>query len=85
MSMHGTQVNTLIVLPSLWEAEWRKSREVFISSAVLDQPIEMLPIALRRAWTLVLGGEPVAVRAPEAFWQHPVAGPFVPLREDASN
>ena len=57
---------------------------MFTSSAVLDQTLELLP-ALKEAWDLFCSGKPVKIRAPEAFWSHPVAGPFAPFREDASN
>ena len=85
MSTYGTQASTLMILPTRWEAEWRKCREVFASSAVLDQPLELLPAVLNEAWTLFCSGKPVIIRAPETFWSHPVAGPFAPFRTDASN
>eukprot|EP00439_Symbiodinium_sp_Y106_P075913 s590_g15.t1 len=85
LALYGTQASTLVILPVLWEAEWRKSREVFASSAVLDQTLELLPAALKEAWELFCSGKPVRIRAPEAFWSHPVAEPFAPFREDASN
>ncbi|CAE6939333.1 Pol [Symbiodinium sp. CCMP2592] len=83
MPVHGTQPSTLYVLPSTWEAEWGKSREVFGSSAVLDDPLALLPPVLKDLWQelRLMQGRAVQLRAPAEFWQGPLAGPFQLLRE----
>ena len=82
----GTQPIVLYILPDPWEAEWGRCREAFGSSAVLDQPLAVLPPVLQEAWHALLSGQNVQLRAPNAFWKHPLAGPFWPLRESpASN
>ncbi|CAE7825551.1 unnamed protein product [Symbiodinium sp. CCMP2592] len=81
-SLHGTRARSLFILTDLWEAEWRKVREELAYSAVLDEPIELLPKPLKDAWLTVLEGGEVAIRAPKAFWGHPLAGPFRPMRAE---
>ncbi|CAE7731174.1 unnamed protein product [Symbiodinium sp. CCMP2592] len=81
LASHGTRACTLFILPTLWEAEWRKVREGLAFSAVLDEPLELLPKPLKEAWLEIAAGRPVKIRAPSAFWGHPLAGPFGPCKE----
>ncbi|CAE7768865.1 unnamed protein product [Symbiodinium sp. CCMP2592] len=78
---HGTLESSLFILPDNWEAEWNRGRGELLNSAVLRNPLSLLPAVLREAWACVVKKQRPEVRAPEKFWAHPVAAPYRPLRE----
>ncbi|CAE7217452.1 unnamed protein product [Symbiodinium sp. CCMP2592] len=79
---HGTLRSSLFILPDNWEAEWNRGRGELLNSAVLRDPVSLLPNLLREAWDCVVKKHRPTVRAPGKFWAHPVAAPFRPFRDD---
>ena len=78
---HGTQGGPLYILSEGWEAVWPPCRGELLSIAVVKDPMLLLPEALKSTWAAFLAGDLPRLRAPKAFWQHPLSAPFVAFRE----
>ena len=75
-AQNGTPATLSHQLTESWEAEWHcQLRRVAVSAVISDLSL-VLPDILRDAWTDCLRGQAVQIRAPESFWEHPIARPF---------
>ncbi|CAE7562185.1 Pol [Symbiodinium sp. CCMP2456] len=60
-----------------WEAAWFSRSKTLSAAAVAEDLHTLLPPCLLDAWRQYLGGAKVRVSAPDSFWAHDLARPFV--------
>ena len=76
-----TQSRPLYTLTEGWEAVWPKYRGDLLDTAVVKDPMLLLPEVLRQAWTAFLNKECPRLQAPATFWRHGLSRPFRAFRE----
>ncbi|CAE7730122.1 unnamed protein product [Symbiodinium sp. CCMP2456] len=73
---NGTRSKTHHELPPRWEAEWREELRVVDLSAVARNATCLLPRILKDAWSTVVAGGQVQLKAPQSFWDCELSRPF---------
>ena len=79
---NGTQSAPVYSLPVSWETAWRQGCTDADSAVVVKDPLLLLPKELRVLWSDFQQGRWPRLVAPESFWKHSLAEPFLPFRED---
>ena len=81
---NGTQKAPLYRMPERWETAWRRDCDGAVSAVVVRDPLLLLHKELRELWQTFLKGGWPRLRAPQSFWEHSLADPFRPFREDVA-